>query len=106
LNCTTGSSLYTLDGSQFQLNCNTNYPGNDIGFITAYRLEDCIGACANLNTLTTGSTTPCLGVLFNANMHDLVTKNGGNCWLKSAMKNAQNDTLPPTVGAVLVATTT
>ncbi|KIW67585.1 hypothetical protein PV04_06823 [Phialophora macrospora] len=105
LNCTTGSSIYTLKGSQFQLNCNTNYAGNDIAFITAYRLEDCVGACENLNTLTTESTTPCMGVVFNANMHSLVPQNGGNCWLKSAMKDARSDVLPPSVGAVLVATT-
>ncbi|KAJ9616507.1 hypothetical protein H2200_000226 [Cladophialophora chaetospira] len=101
LNCTSGSSVFAPSGSQFQLNCNVNYIGNDIGLITTYRLEDCVGACANLNILT--GTTSCLGVLFNANMQDVVSKNGGNWWLESKMENAAAEGTPPSVGAVLVA---
>ena len=70
------------------MNSNVNYLGNDISLITAYRSEDCVRACQNLNTIM-GMTT-CRGFLFNANLQRVVAENGGNCWLGRAM--------PPSVG--------
>jgi hypothetical protein len=104
LNCTSGATVITGDGSQFQTNCNTNYAGNDMLQFVAYSLDDCLGACTNLNKISASNTVPCKGVLFNANVAACVSQGGGNCWLKSAMEGAAADILPPSVGAVLLST--
>ncbi|EXJ70565.1 uncharacterized protein A1O5_06635 [Cladophialophora psammophila CBS 110553] len=100
LNCTTGTSVYSASGSQFQLTCDKNYPGNDIVSIITYTLDVCVEACANMNVLQ--AQTVCHGVMYNANLAMMVQNGNGNCWLKTAMQNPVDDDFPPSVGAALI----
>ncbi|KIW90385.1 uncharacterized protein Z519_09030 [Cladophialophora bantiana CBS 173.52] len=100
LNCTTGTSVYSASGSQFQLTCDKNYPGNDIVSLITYTLDTCVEACANMNVLQ--AQTVCHGVMYNANLAMMVQGGNGNCWLKTAMQNPVDDDFPPSVGAALI----
>ncbi|KAK4945592.1 hypothetical protein LTR10_015211 [Elasticomyces elasticus] len=100
LDCNDKSTITSATGEQFQLNCNINYGGNDIINIIAYTLDACIEACSNLNTIANATT--CHGIMFNGNMEFVVAEDNGNCWLKSLMAAPTTDTLPPSVGAVLL----
>ncbi|KAI1612007.1 hypothetical protein EDD36DRAFT_465854 [Exophiala viscosa] len=100
LDCNDQSTLTSESGDQFQLNCNMNYGGNDIVDFIAYTLDACIEACSSMNTVANATT--CHGVMFNANMETVYAEDSGNCWLKSLMADPVVDTLPPSVGALLI----
>ncbi|KIW16699.1 hypothetical protein PV08_03887 [Exophiala spinifera] len=100
LDCRDQATISSQNGDTYTMNCNTNYPGNDIVSFISYTLDTCINACSNMNTRS-GEMT-CHGVLFNSNMQTIFEENAGNCWLKSLMTGATPEGLPPSVGAVLV----
>ena len=100
LDCNDQSTMTSTSGEQFQLHCNINYGGNDIVDIIAYTLDACIEACSNMNTIANATT--CHGIMFNANMEYVYAEDSGNCWLKSLMADPTTDSLPPSVGAVLL----
>lgn len=100
LDCTDKATVTSQSGDQYQLNCNINYPDNDLLNFVAYSVDTCIGACSNFNKAA--GKPQCHGVLFNANMQQMSEDGGGNCWLKSVMTNPTVDGLPPSVGAVLL----
>lgn len=80
--CSSLPSLYTsqitLSKAQFDLSCETDYPGNDMLGIYVYKFATCIDACADLNARTTN--TPCSAVSFDYSMSPEV----GNCFLKAS----------------------
>ncbi|KIX09398.1 uncharacterized protein Z518_00477 [Rhinocladiella mackenziei CBS 650.93] len=100
LQCVDQATINSATGEQFQLNCNINFPDNDMINIIAYTLDACINACSNMNTFA--GEEQCRGILFNANLQKTNANQNGNCWLKSIMANPSVDRAPPSVGAVLL----
>ncbi|KAF0635377.1 hypothetical protein FPSE5266_03438 [Fusarium pseudograminearum] len=55
----------------------------------SYSIEDCMGACVNMNTMDDKTHTGlrCRSVVFTTNMSAVITtKQYGNCWLKNGTK--------------------
>ncbi|EXJ90458.1 hypothetical protein A1O1_03560 [Capronia coronata CBS 617.96] len=100
LDCAEQATITSRSDEQYQLNCNINYPDNDLLNFIAYSLDDCIDACSSINTVS--GDTQCHGVVFNANLEKSDQQGHGNCWLKSIMANPTTDPQPPSVGAVLL----
>ncbi|QPC72278.1 hypothetical protein HYE68_003030 [Fusarium pseudograminearum] len=60
----------------------------------SYSIEDCMGACVNMNTMDDKTHTGlrCRSVVFTTNMSAVITtKQYGNCWLKNGTKAKGSD---------------
>ncbi|PCD32189.1 hypothetical protein FGRA07_09441 [Fusarium graminearum] len=86
-------------GYQFRWWCGVNAPlsekakegGTIFDYVAffSYSIEDCMGACVNMNTIDDKTHTGlrCRSVVFATNMSAVIeTKQYGNCWLKNGTK--------------------
>ena len=74
-----GSPYTDIMGSDYHIQCSTDYSGNDLPAVHTDTFEECLKAC---DTYVPGSSaevhnyTPCIGVSWGAG------NSGGNCYLK------------------------
>lgn len=72
-----GTSTTDATGSSYNIQCSTNYPGNDLPAVHADTFEDCLRSCDTyVPEPTAASNSSCIGVSWGAG------KPGGNCYLK------------------------
>lgn len=100
------SQRYPSIGGQqwdFKISCAVDYKGNDIGGAVAYSLDDCIWACAAMNSFAKNDT--CRAVTFHAALSDSVARNQINCFLKNGVSNRETGKGLLVAGATLAGRT-
>lgn len=72
-----GTSSTDATSSSYNIQCSTNYPGNDLPAVHADTFEDCLRACDTyVPELSAANNGSCIGVSWEAG------NPGGNCFLK------------------------
>ena len=72
-----GTSYTDATGSSYNIQCNTNYPGNDLPAVHVDTFGECLRACDTyVPEPSAASNSSCIGVSWGAG------NPGGNCYLK------------------------
>ena len=71
-----GSSYTDITGSDYHIQCSTDYTGNDLPAVHTDTFQDCLKACDTYVPGSPANYAPCMGVSWGAG------NPGGNCYLK------------------------